>query len=310
MAKFTEIAQFTDEQAREYLERVRWPEGPVCPHCGSCEGAYGLDGKTARDGLYKCAACRREFTVTVNTVMHRSKIPLKKWIMAFHLICASKKSISALQLQRMLDLGSYKTAWHMAHRIRLAMREAPLAGLLKGDVEADETFVGGRPRKPHKGTPKRKKGRHADFKDRKTAVLALVERGGRVRATVRTDVTGENLKDLVRRQVDPSARLITDEYVGYKGLGAEFAGGHHTVTHLAGEYVRGDIHTNTIEGYFSLLKRSIVGAYHNVSRKHLGRYCDEVCFRWNHRTLTDAERTAEAIRSCDGKRLLYRAAVS
>lgn len=306
MATFTEIAKYSEQEAREYLERIRWPEGPVCPHCGDTERAREMKGEAHRPGLYKCYSCRKQFSVTVGTVMHRSKIALNKWVMAFHLICASKKSISALQLQRMLGLGSYRTAWHMAHRIRLAMREAPLAGLLVGDVETDETYVGGKPRKPHKGQPKRKKGRQADFKDRKTAVVALVERGGRVRATVRSDVTGENLKQIVRSQVDPSARLITDEYVGYQGLGEEFAGGHHTVTHSAGEYVRGDIHSNTIESYFSLLKRSIVGAYHNVSRQHLGRYCDEVCFRWNHRQVTDAERTAAAIRGADGKRLVYR----
>lgn len=142
MATFTEVAQYSDAQAREYLEGIRWPDGAACPHCGDAETAKRLNGDAHRPGLWKCYGCKKQFSVTVGTVMHRSKIPLRKWVMAFHLICASKKGVSALQLQRMLDLGSYRTAWHMAHRIRLAMREQPLAGLLSGTVECDETYIG------------------------------------------------------------------------------------------------------------------------------------------------------------------------
>lgn len=296
---FAEAAQLTDDGARAYLEGIRWPDGLACPHCGSMERIYTLEGEAHREGLYKCGDCRKQFTVTVNTVMHRSKIPLRKWVMAFHLICASKKGISALQLQRMLDLGSYRTAWHMAHRIRMAMREEPLAGMLSGTVEADETYVGGR----RKGS---KPGRSTDHK---TPVFALVERNGRVRARVVPNVTGKTLKAAILDEVDPSSRIVTDEYGSYRGIGKDFEGGHHTVSHKAKEYARGDIHVNTAESYFSLLKRGVVGAFHSVSRHHLDRYCDEFNFRWNSREMSDGERTAAAIRGADGKRLTYRAPI-
>jgi len=195
---FAEAAQMTDAEAREYLERIRWPNGVVCPKCGSCGKMYKLEGDAHRDGLYKCSDCRKQFTVTVGTVMHRTKIDLRKWVMAFHIICASKKGVSALQLQRMLDLGSYRTAWHMAHRIRLAMREEPMAGMLGGTVEVDETYVGGKGKIPGRGTTK-------------TPVVALVERGGNIRSHAVADVTGKSLKGAIRDVVDSSARIVTDE---------------------------------------------------------------------------------------------------
>ena len=294
MATFIEVAQFTNHEAREYLERIRWPNGVVCPHCGDTESSRKLEGTAHRKGLYKCYSCRRQYTVTVNTVMHKSKIPLRKWAMAFHLICASKKGVSALQLQRVLSLGSYRTAWHMAHRIRMAMRAEPLASLLKGTVEADETYVGGR----------RKGSRPGRSTDHKTPVFALVERNGIVQSQAVPDVTGATLKAAIRESVDPSARIVTDEYGSYRGLGKEFAS-HETVSHKAKEYARGDVHVNTAESYFSLLKRAIIGAHHSVSRRHLGRYCDERSFMWNHRKSNDGERTAAAIRGADGKRLTY-----
>lgn len=294
---FAEAAQMTEAEARDYLERIRWPNGVVCPKCGSTGKMYKLEGDAHRDGLYKCSDCRKQFTVTVGTVMHRTKIPLRKWVLAFHIICASKKGVSALQLQRMLDLGSYRTAWHMAHRIRLAMREEPLAGLLKGDVEADETYVGGRPR--YKGTGKT--GRGTD----KTPVLALVERNGRVRAKKVERVNADELKGAIREHVDRTSAIHTDEWAAYKGIGEDYDGGHHVVRHAAGEYVAGEASTNTAESYFALLKRSVHGAYHHVSKKHLGRYLDHQCFLWNSRHLTDGERTATAIRGADGKRLTY-----
>lgn len=305
MATFTEIARFTEDEARDYLERIRWPDGAVCPHCGDMERSRALQGDAHRPGLYKCYSCRKQFTVTVGTIMHQSKIPLHKWIMAFYLVCASKKSISALQLQRMLDLGSYRTAWHLAHRIRFAMQAEPLRGLLSGTIEADETYVGGKPRKRAKGRPTRKKGRQADFVDRKTQVVALVQRNGEARAFVRTDVRGHNLRDVLTENVDPTATLMTDEYVGYQRVGPRFAA-HHTVKHSEREYARGDAHINSAESFFSLLKRGIVGAFHNVSRKHLHRYTSEFEFRWNHRHTNDATRTEAAIRAADGKRLTYR----
>jgi len=289
---FAEAAQMTEAEARDYLERIRWPNGVVCPKCGSTGKMYELNGDAHRDGLYKCSDCRKQFTVTVGTVMHRTKIPLRKWVLAFHIICASKKGVSALQLQRMLDLGSYRTAWHMAHRIRLAMQEEPMAGMLGGTVEVDETYVGGRGKIPGRGTTK-------------TPVVALVERGGKIRSHAVADVTGNTLKDAIRDVVHSSARIVTDEWAAYRGIGKEFDGGHETVNHGRKEYARGDVYTNTAESYFALLKRGLHGAFHWVSKRHLGRYCDEFAFRWNHRHATDGERTEAAIRGADGKRLTY-----
>lgn len=295
-----EAAKLTEGEARDYLEAIRWPEGPVCPHCGCFERIYDLQGDSHRDGLYKCGDCRKQFTVTVGTVMHRSKIPLHKWVLAFHLICSSKKGISALQLQRNLDLGSYRTAWHMAHRIRLAMKEEPLAGMLRGEVEVDETYIGGKSRK---GIPGR-------GSERKTPVLALVERHGRVRSRPVERVNAEELKGAIRENVDRSASIHTDEWAAYTGIGDEYDGGHHVVRHGRGEYVSNGAYTNTAESYFALLKRGVHGAFHHVSKDHLHRYCDEFAFRWNYRTVSDGERVAAAVEGAYGKRLIYRAPAS
>lgn len=292
-----EAAKLTEEEARDYLESIRWPDGPVCPHCGCFERIYDLQGDSHRDGLYKCGDCRKQFTVTVGTVMHRSKIPLHKWVLAFHLICSSKKGISALQLQRNLDLGSYRTAWHMAHRIRLAMQEEPLAGMLSGTVEVDETYIGGKSRK---GIPGR-------GSERKTPVLALVERNGKMRSRPVERVTADELKGAIRETVDRSARIVTDDLASYRGIGDEYDGGHDVVRHSTGEYVRGDVWTNTAESYFALLKRGVHGAFHHVSKHHLHRYCTEFEFRWNHRDVSDGQRVEAAVANAHGKRLVYRA---
>ena len=290
------IAKMTEDQAREHLESLRWPEGPVCPHCECGDRVYALLGKSHRKGLYKCGACRKQFTVTVGTVMHRSKISLQKWIMAFHLICSSKKGISALQLQRNLDLGSYQTAWHMAHRIRSAMQEEPMAELLQGTVEVDETYVGGKSRKGVKGRGS----------ERKTPVLVLVERDGRARSHKVERVNAKELKGAIREQVDPQARIMTDEWRSYRGIGKEFAGGHETVNHGSGEYSRGDVNTNSAESYFALLKRGVHGTFHSVSKKHLDRYCGEFAFRWSQRKVSDGERAQAAMKRVGGKRLEYK----
>ncbi len=292
---FAEALALSESEARTYLERIRWPEGPVCPHCGASDRIYDLQGSAHREGLYKCGSCRKQFTVTVGTVMHRTKIPLRKWVLAFQILCASKKGVSALQLQRMLDLGSYRTAWHMAHRIRLAMREEPLATMLHGHVEVDETYIGGKTRKGIRGRGS----------ERKTPVLALVERNGRVRSQPVQRVSGKELKAAIREQVHKSAAIHTDELASYKGIGAEFEGGHHVVRHGRGEYVAGPASTNTAESYFALLKRSIHGAYHSVSKKHLGRYLDHQGFLWNTRDLPDGARVDAAVRGVGGKRLTY-----
>ena len=288
------VAEFTEEEARAYIEKIRWPNGPVCPHCEH-EKAYELNGKAHRPGLYKCAECRKQFTVTVGTVMHRSHITLKQWIMAFHLMCSSKKGVSALQLQRNLGLGSYKSAWHLAHRIRYAMRQEPMKSLLKGTVEVDETYVGGKSREGITGRGS----------ERKTPVVALVERNGKAHAKPVKRVNATELKGAIREAVDSQARIMTDEWPAYMGIGHEFAGGHGIIKHGKGEFSRGDINTNAAESYFALLKRGVHGTFHHVSKDHLARYCDEFSFRWNYRKVNDDARAAAAIYSSGGKRLAF-----
>lgn len=297
------------DKAREYFERLRWGMGsPVCPHCGSVEQPYTITprkGSNTRKGLYKCRAkaCRKQFTVTVGTVFEDSHIPLNKWLQALHLIAASKKGISALQLQRMLDLKSYKSAWFMAHRLRYAMAEGPLMNLLKGVIEVDETYVGGK-RSLRKGQYARRG--HPGPDSNKTPVLALVERGGKVRARPMERVTAENVSAVIRETVDvQKSVLMTDELGAYTKIGRKFRD-HQAVKHAIGEYVRGTAHTNTVEGFFGLLKRGLNGTFHHVGRDHLWRYCEEFAFRYNTRTVTDAERTASLMRAAEGKRLTYR----
>jgi transposase-like protein len=295
-----DVGRLTEDEARAILEKIRWPEGPVCPHCNS-KNVTRIQAKSdkVRDGVIQCNECRGQFTVTVRTIMHRSHINLRQWVQAYHSMCSHKKGVSALQLQRNLGLHSYKAAWHLAHRIRFAMREEPLASALKGTVEVDETYVGG---KSHGG----KRGRGAP---KKTVVLALVERKGRVRAKPVKTISANELKGAIRKNVDKKSRIMTDELPSYKGIGKEFDGGHKVVRHSKGQYVRGkdhDIHVNEAESYFALLKSGIDGTFHHVSDKHLHRYCDEFSFRWDERKTTDGERTVAAIKGGEGKRLIYR----
>ncbi|HVZ28581.1 MAG TPA: IS1595 family transposase, partial [Rhizomicrobium sp.] len=234
-----------------------------------------------------------------------SHIPIRTWLMAFAIMCASKKGVSALQLQRQLGLGSYRSAWHMCHRVRHAMSQEPLKGLLlKGEVEVDETYVGGKPRGKRNGKS------HVGRGTKKAAVVALVERGGRVRAKHIPDISGKTLRGAILENVDKSATIYTDDLASYRGIGREFDGGHHSVRHLAGEYVRGQVHTQNVEAFFGLLKRSVTGAWHHISKKHLDRYVDEVSFRWEYKNTTDGERTFAAIKRAEGKRLLYKRTVS
>jgi transposase-like protein len=290
-------AKFSDEDsARSFLESLRWPDGPVCPHCGA-EGAYRLTpkpGSKTRKGLLKCRKCRKQFTVTVGTIFEDSHIPLRKWLLAVHLLCASKKGMSAHQLHRMLGV-TYKSAWFLAHRIRYAMTQPPLVDKLAGIVEADETYVGGKARnaKRGRGAPK------------KTPVLALVERGGRVKSMPVRRVTAENLNKAFQDYVEPGTRIMTDDWTGYRRLPVEFWN-RDVVKHGEGEYARGDVHVNTAEGYFSLLKRGITGVYHHVGSQHLHRYCAEFDFRYNERHVSDGLRMTAAIRQAEGKRLTFR----
>ena len=270
--------------ARRHLERVRWPDGPVCPHCGTVDRASRIKG--GRKGLWFCNACRKQFSITVGTLFERSHVPLHKWLLAVHLLSSSKKGMSSHQLHRMLGV-TYKTAWFMSHRIREAMRElnpGPLGGENK-TVEADESYVGGKARNRAFRKPRKKE-----------AVFALVEREGKVRSFHVPAVNAKTLRPILVTQIDRKSYLMTDEWGSYVRVGREFAG-HGTVNHSIKEYVRGGFwHTNTVENYFSILKRGITGVYQHVSQKHLKRYLGEFDFRYNARSLTDWERTAAALR--------------
>jgi len=263
LAEFTSI---TEELAREYIELIRWPLGPVCPHCGGTKvgGIAPNKDKEVRAGLYTCLSCMKQFSVTVDTVMHGSHIQLRQWLLAFHLMTSSKKGVSALQLQRNLGLGSYKSAWHLAHRIRYAMREGGICAPLKGAIEIDETYVGGKPRKGNNGAKPKKKSKRGRGTS-KTPVLALVERDGRVFSRPIKHVDAKTLKGAIREMCHKESRIMTDEWKASRGIGKEFKGGHETVNHGKGEYSRGDAFTNTVESYFALLKRGVQGIFHHVS---------------------------------------------
>jgi len=289
---------FADEDAaRLFIESKRWPNGPVCPHCGSTK-AYALTAKEGskkpvRKGVYCCAKCRKQFTVRIGTVFEDSHIPLRKWLVAIHLMTSSKKGVSSLQLSRELDI-TVKSAWFLSHRIREAMTERPTA-LLQGTIEADETYVGGKSHaKPGRGTPK-------------TPVVALLECDGNARVGKVDRVTAKELKGMIRTHASPLAKIVTDEFRSYRGLDTEFAGGHSVVKHSAKEYVNKDgEHVNTAESFFALVKRGHYGIFHSLSKQHLQRYCEEFTFRWNHRKVSDGGRMVEAIKGAEGKRLMYR----
>lgn len=287
-----------DETAAvEFLETLRWGDDPACPRCGDTNvyqmTKRGSDERNERY-LWRCRGCGKQYTVRVGTVMEDSPIPLRHWVFVFWAATASKKGVSALQIKRQTGV-TYKTALYMMHRVRWAMGES-FRRPLSGTVEADETYIGGRRRGPQ-GRP----GKNSH----KTPVFAMVERNGKVRAHPVTDVTGATLKGAIRDSVAPSARIMTDEYASYNGLEKDFAGGHEKVTHKAGEYARGDAYTNTVEAFFALLKRGVIGTFHNVSRKHLHRYVAEFEFRWNTRTMDDGERLTALVRNADGRRLMY-----
>jgi transposase-like protein len=289
-----------EDKAREHLEKVRWPDGPFCPHCGETENFARLQGKSHRPGLFHCNSCEQAFTVTVGSVMERSKIPLTKWVLAYHLMAASKKGMSAKQLQRMLGL-TYKSAWFLTMRIREAMKGDPKRGPLGGKgkiIESDETFVGSKKKNVHKGKPE----------PRKHAVHALVERGGEVRASHVPDVTAKTLRRAIVTQASRKSELHTDESLTYYWMGKEFAG-HKTVNHSQDEYFRDGAGVQSAESFFALLKRGVFGSFHSISEQHLQRYCDEFAFRWNTRSalgIEDAERANLAIKGAVGRRLTYR----
>jgi transposase-like protein len=293
-----DVGRLTENEARAILEEIRWPEKITCIYCNSPKITYIVGkSKNVRDGVLQCRKCRQQFTVTVGTVMQGSHITLRQWVQAFYSMCSHKKGISALQLQRNLGLGSYRSAWHLAHRIRLAMQNNSL--VLSGTVEVDETYVGGKPRDDGKY---HKRGRGTD----KAPVMVLVERGGRSISKPIEKVNAKTLKGAIKEGVNKKSTIMTDEWASYTGIGKDFKGGHQVVNHGQGEYARGAANTNTAESYFALLKRGVHGTFHHVSKKHLGRYCDEFSFRWNHREVSDGERTVEAIKGMLGKRLAYK----
>jgi hypothetical protein len=327
-----------EEAAREYLEKQLWPDGPVCPKCGLIDEAYHLNGETTRDGLYKCGGCRAPFTVTMGTIFEDSHIPLHKWLFAIYLMCSSKKGISAHQLWRNLwgvdeatgkQKGSYKTAWFMAHRIRWALGQEPAASRLAGVVEIDEAYIGGKRRRrnnpgagPQEGEEdvrigdrvwrKRRpvgapKGIHPHSE--KEIVVSILQRDGEVRSKhVPQRVTAENLRPMIEEAIEGSAHIMTDTSTLLASVPKQHK--HSQVNHTEREYVRHEdgiaITTNTVEGYFGILKRGIDGIYHHVGKAYLDQYLREFDFRYNVRKLNDRDRNIVAVKKTSGKRLTLR----
>lgn len=322
---FLEVLKWSDDQCRDYLEAKRWPNGPECPACGATE-PYRIERKTRTKNkvqrLFKCRDCRRQFTVTVGTIFEDSKIPLSKWFAAINLMCSSKKGISAHQLFRMLEIGSYRSAWYMAHRIREAMADKVQAKI-KGTVEADVTFVGGKSRRHHpvayheriqddirlgirrkdgtlKGGPTAGK---PHPRTAKAPVLGMLERGGKVRtiALKENDEQAREIRPLLREHLDPSVHLLTDAHSAYKAI-KDFVR-HDAVKHEV-EYVNyehPEIHTQNIEGYWSLLKRSVIGTFHHIHRGYLPMYLSELEYKFNSRDVSDPERFEALLGQTEGR---------
>jgi transposase-like protein len=304
MTQLTDKIFHDEEAARAHFERIRWPEGRTCPHCGAVDNSTLLKGKSTRPGLYKCKDCRKPFTATMGTIYERSHIPLHKWLLATHLMCSSKKGISAMQLHRNLGFGSYRTAWFMAHRIREAMKSDDITpmGSGGGDVFADETYFGRNPDAPKSRTPYRNMNQ----------ILTLVDRatGRSVSMVFDGSINAANLAPILEANIAKEARLITDEANHYKATGKGFAA-HASVAHARGEYVCRDdrsITTNQIEGFFGIFKRGMRGIYQHCGKQHLHRYLAEFDFRYTNREATgcnDSDRTTRAIAGTVGRRLMY-----
>lgn len=296
------LACADEDAAVAFLEKRRWDDAPSCPHCDNAN-VYQM---TSRDGgrekhyRWRCRECKRQFSVRTGTVFEDSRIPLRHWCFAFWASCSSKKGVSAKQIQRQTGL-SYKSALFLMHRIRWAMADDPTQPpKLSGTVEADETYIGGKPRASDRGDGRK------NWRQRKPAVASVVERGGSVRAEVLPTVNSKTLGPFLTKHVEPGSNLMTDELPAYNGPAFMLRTNHQTVVHHLGEYVRGDVTTNTVEGFFSLLKRKIYGTHHAVSPTHLHRYLAEASFIYNHRHVDDGERTENAIKAAVGRRLTYR----
>src|SRR5438477_7276825 len=298
-----------EKGAYAYVEARIWPHGRICPHCAVVDRSGLLKGKSTRIGVYKCYACRKPFTVKIGTIFEDSHVPLHIWLQAFVLMCASKKGISTNQLHRSLGV-TLRTAWHMSHRIRLAM-DSSGSGSLGGEgmtLEVDETFYGYK-----EGGPKWTL--HPEFgwqrrsgTGQMRAVVTLVERGGKARSIRVDDVKAKTLRAVVLQNADTKSKLMTDDRRSYPAIGRRFAS-HGSVNHSAEEWVRGETHTNTVEGFFSIFKRGMVGVYQHCSEAHLHRYLAEFDFRYSNRSglgVSDTERAGRAIVGAVGKRLPYR----
>lgn len=292
----------SDELAAvEFMEAQRWGDTPACVHCGSVEVYKMVDAKTGERNkrfLWRCRGCGKQYTVRIGTIYEESRIPFRHWCYAFWRAATSKKGVAALEIMRHCQI-TYKSALFLMNRIRFAMApDNEKFEKLQGTVECDETYVGGKPRFRNQYS--------AGRGTRKTPIFAAVERNGRIRRRVIANVTGETLRTAMQEFVDEQSRIITDDFSSYMGIGKHFAGGHEKVAHTTREYVRGDVHTNTAESSFALVKRGIEGVYHNVSKKYLHRYLWQFDFLWNTRTMNDGERTVAVVKSVEGKRLMYK----
>ncbi len=305
--------RFSNESdAYQFVESILWANGVVCPHCGSINNSKFLEprngerktrkGNPTSRRVWQCSDCHKQFSVLVGTIFGDSHIPLSKWLLAIFEICSAKNGVASTELARKLGI-TQTSAWYLAHRIRETMRDPRFQSVLKGIVEADETFIGGKAKNMHKA--KRERVIHGRGAVNKVVVLTAVERGGSVRSQKIPTITSKNIRQVLRARVHQSATLNTDTFPSYRLAGKEFAS-HQTVDHGAGEYVRGNAHINTAEGYFSQLKRSLSGTYHHVSEKHLDRYLAEFDYRYSTRKAKDGERTQSAMQKTHGKRLAYR----
>lgn len=297
------VAANSEADAVRFLEQQRWGDAPACPRCGDANVYLmtNANGERNKDYRWRCRGCKQMFSVRTGTIFEESRLPLRVWVFAFWSACAHKKGISALQLSRQMEI-THKSALFVLRRIRhgLGSENAPK---LTGTVEADETYIGGKPRF----------GKRAHYRglNDKAAVVGMVQRGGDVRFRLMDRITSNRLSEVIAENADLTCRLITDEHMGYRRVGTAFHGGHESVNHTAKEYVRRetDVHSNTIEGVFSLIKRGVMGTFHSISRKHIPNYLNEFEFRWNTRKLDDGQRVAAAIKQVDGKRLMYRESV-
>jgi transposase-like protein len=302
----------SEAEAYAYMESMRWPDGPICPHCGSVEKHYFLTPKSGtarktRTGsetqrrVWKCSTCRKQFSVTTGTVFHGSKVPLQTWLMVVYEMCANKNGIAAREIARKYGVAP-KTAWFMTQRLREAMKRKAPGSLISGTVVIDETLIGGEPKNRH--GYERGVGRQGYSE--KTPIVTLVDKGtGEVRSQVVADVSGKTLRSVIAANCEmEQTTMHTDSWRAYKGIAPEMAG-HEAVNHSEGEYVRGNVSTNACENFFSQLKRSIDGTHHHVSREHLGRYLSEFDFRYSTRKLSDSDRMARLFGQVHGRRLVY-----